>query len=143
MVLLIPPPSNMIQLDNNGRGPLVNWYKKDLDDHSSPVTMESLRSDYNLSESVSIYRSWIPLWLLSERLWEEVDGDEDGSTSYLDWSNYTPDGIYPPIKVDVSNSLNDSNSYHLTIHIRDGNHRIRYWKKQGLFWAPAWIFDAR
>lgn len=116
----------------------VDWHKRDLDDSVSVVTIESLLRDYARPGSKPhVYQAWIPLWLLSERLWEEVEGRE------YDWSKYTRYGVYPPLKIEIDNEIRDSMSYIQTIHIKDGNHRTRFWKDSGFMEGPAWCLDYR
>lgn len=119
--------------------PLVDWYKHDLDDASPIVTTSTLLRDYARKASTPrIYQAWIPLWLLSERLWEEVD-----RANYRDWPLYDKQGVFPPLKVEIEAVVGDSMSFKLVLHIKDGNHRVRFWKECGFKDAPAWCFDYR
>ena len=119
--------------------PRVDWYRLDRDDSGPVVTEGSIRSDYaEPGRSARVYQEWVPLWLLTERLWEEVEGKV-----YPDWDSYDPAGTYPPIKLEVNAVVRKSNSYVHELHIKDGNHRVRYWKEQGFQAAPAWVLDYR
>jgi hypothetical protein len=119
--------------------PKVDWYIRDLDDSSAPVSANSIFQDYaRPNTNPRVYQEWIPLWLLSERLWEEVE-----EIQYPCWKNYTKDGFFPPIKIEMGLILAESMSYYQTIHIRDGNHRTRFWKRCAFTEAPAWVLDYR
>jgi len=121
--------------------PRVDWYAKDLDDSSEFVSEESIFRDYASCTTTikpRVYKAWIPLWLLYERLWEEVEGSK-----YPDWAKYKINGLFPPIKIDIDVILGKSLSYFQTIHIRDGNHRVRFWKQCSFIEAPAWVLDYR
>lgn len=119
--------------------PEVDWYKRDLDDKSPVVTVETLVRDYaRLGTQPRVYQAWIPLWLLSERLWEEVEGSR-----YDDWPAYRMGGAFPPLKVEIDAVVQGSMSFIQTVHIKDGNHRVRHWKQCGFSEAPAWCLDYR
>lgn len=121
----------------SGSRPRVDWSKRDLDDKSE-ADVESLRRDYaRVSTQPRIYQAWIPLWLLSERLWEEIEGGE------YDWLPYRKDAVFPPLKIEIDVALYESMSFFQLTHIRDGNHRVRFWKECGFSEAPAWCLDYR
>jgi hypothetical protein len=119
--------------------PRVDWFRRDLDDRSATVSVESLMADYAMPHThPRIVQTWIPLWLVSERLWEEVEGGH-----YPDWAHYAPDAIYPPLKVMLNVDPDHGLHVRLTLFVLDGNHRIRFWKHCGFTDAPAWVLDYR
>lgn len=121
--------------------PRVDWHRRDRDDRSPVADADSIARDYAREGQGRpiIYSAWLPLWLLSERLWEDIDGG-----TYSGWPEYRVDGLYPPIKVEIGvEATPESMSFVLKLHIRDGNHRVRYWKRVGFLEAPAWVLDYR
>jgi hypothetical protein len=119
--------------------PLVDWSLRDFYDNSDIVTEHSIFNDYAFkNQNPQVYQKWFPLWLLSERLWEEEDGG-----IYIYWPTYSTKGIFPPLKIELYATVGNNPNYYQTIHIRDGNHRVRYWKENGFEEAPAWVLDYR
>lgn len=126
-------------------GPKVNWTARDLDDSVAHVSAASILHDYRRLDypiCPIVYQAWFPLFVLSEHLWNERDG-----LSY-DWRNYDVEGIYPPLKIEIFEAreacvMLEPGTAMSSIYIRDGNHRIRFFKNHGFTEAPAWVLDYR
>lgn len=125
--------------------PRVNWKAHDCDDLDTIVSADTILRDYRRKDQLVcpvVYKQWIPLWLLRDELWEEQHG-----LSY-DWSAYDIHSIFPPIKLEIFTTTNSQVEIepgtHLSVlYIRDGNHRIHFWRLHGFLVAPAWVLDYR
>ena len=113
--------------------PDVSFGARDMQDESTNITPSSIRRDYGGSENSLVYEGYIPESEVPNEILAEEDSDED--TSY-DWSELEGRnrGI-PPAKIKINKDGR--------IEILDGNHRIRFWRENGIEYIPAWIIDER
>ena len=107
--------------------PRVDWNAQDLMDTVSFVTERTIRQDWKVPESASVYTALVPISDLEAR----INAEEESP-----WEDFIVGRrAFPPIMVIVR-----SNGY---THIADGNHRVHYWERQGYTHAPAWVIDKR
>lgn len=118
---------------DGGLAPRVDWRRTDLDDQPDAIPgIASLVATYReaLDPRLPIpYRAYLPLALFHLERWEEYDGGG------YDWSEYTPRGAYPPVKVLIGARGRPK------LYVRDGNHRLWYWRQQGFLLAPCWVLE--
>lgn len=122
----------------NGKAPAVSWGNQDLQDSGKRVDEDSIRRDYadpkDKYEPV-VYRAYVSLAALDERLVEEEADEEPGGYS---WDEFDRRGTFPPAKIAVHG---DAES--VSVDILDGNHRVRFWREAGFDEAPVWVLDYR
>lgn len=112
--------------------PRVDWHRPDRDDGSAYVDAATILRDYREPgdpRTPLVYQASLPLCLFRVERWEDFDGG-----SY-DWADYDPEGCYPPIKVLIGAR------WRPRLFIKDGNHRVHFWRRYGYRLAPAWVLD--
>ncbi len=124
-----PPAASGPSFDQRSSGPLVipatNWVRPDLQGYYSPLD----------PREPHIYQVYLPLSLFDLTDWVKLWGNN--ALDAYDWSEYRPDGIYPPIIVSIGCWKQP------LIWVDDGNHRILKWQEYGFLLAPSWVLDYR
>jgi hypothetical protein len=114
--------------------PLGDKHLKDREDTWTEFSEQAMIETYREIADPRVpclYHTHLPLAIFREELWEEVQNQP----AAYDWTEYSRDGVYPPIKVLVG-AWNRP-----PIFVKDGNHRIRKWREFGFLLAPAWVLD--
>jgi len=118
-------------LSGDPRVARVNWGEVDVQilDSWDEYNVEKF---LGLADDAIIYQTLADINDLDESLVEEQD--EDGEEGDYDWSEMQISRTLPPPI--VITRTKDGN-----VVINDGNHRVRFWKRQGKEYVPAWCYD--
>jgi hypothetical protein len=125
-------------VDPEGSAPSVDWSSPDLQDTSSRVTEQTILRDYVAEKDrakVTIYAAYVPASDVPNARLVELEDEEDDDGGGYDWSEFSPRGVFPPLKLKVERDGK--------VIILDGNHRTHYWGEVGFDYYPAWVIDYR
>lgn len=112
--------------------PRVDWESRDMNDDG---TRESVLQAYGRGHG-NVYRAWVdPSMIPAPKGGGIVDGYPDMQGDY-DWSELQRRrGSPPPLKLRVGKNGK--------LVLMDGNHRLAWWREQGVSEVPAYVIDER
>ena len=111
--------------------PRVDWESRDMADDGTP---ESVLQAYGRGHG-NVYRAWVnPGDIPAPKGGGIKDGYPDMQGDY-DWSELQGRGSPPPLKLRVGKNGK--------LVLMDGNHRLAWWREQGVSEVPAYVIDER